>query len=76
MSALLAVVGALVGFFLLKSTNYIPYVLPLVAGSLVYIATTDLVPELHKEWKVKYSILMLLSFIFGLFVLYALKVWV
>jgi len=76
LSALLAVIGALAGFFLLKSTNYIPYVLPLVAGSLVYIATTDLVPELHKEWKVKYSILMLLSFIFGLFVLYALKVWV
>ena len=51
-SALLAIIGALLGFFLLKNMNLIYYVLPLVAGSLVYIATTDLIPELHKELKI------------------------
>ena len=73
-SALLAIIGALLGFFLLKNMNLIYYVLPLVAGSLVYIATTDLIPELHKELKISKSIILTVSFLLGLAVLYLLRV--
>jgi len=74
LSALLAVVGALTGFLIFKSSSLIPYVLPIIAGSLVYIASADLIPELHKNTESKKSIILFLSFILGLSLLYFLKI--
>ncbi len=74
-SAILAVLGSLIGFFVLRSDSIIIYALPLVGGSLAYIATTDLIPELHKETRLRRSFVLLLSLIVGLLLLYALKVF-
>jgi len=56
LSALTALVGAVVTFYLYP---YIPgliaFLLPLAAGHFIYIACVDLVPELHKERKVRRS---------------------
>jgi len=49
-SALLAMIGALAGYFI---NDYIQgfstFILPLTAGGFICIATSDLIPELHKE---------------------------
>lgn len=74
LSALLAVIGAVGGFFILKDFEFVHYVLPIVGGSLLYIATADLIPELHKENKVVQSIIFFVSLLAGLILLYVLKV--
>lgn len=51
-SALSAFLGAVATFFFLqKFQNLTPYFLAFAAGSLIYIASSDLIPELHREYK-------------------------
>lgn len=50
-SALVAVVGGVIGYFLAESSELaIVYLLPIAAGGFIYIAASDLVPEIkHGE---------------------------
>jgi len=51
-SALTAVIGAvLVYFFSSRIINLTPYFLPLAAGNFLYLAATDIIPELHQKSK-------------------------
>jgi zinc and cadmium transporter len=47
-TALTAVAGALIGYWLISAYSILPVMLPLTAGGFIYIATVDLVPELHR----------------------------
>ncbi len=69
-SALLAVAGALVGWYFLNDAEAGHLVLPLVAGSLIYVASTDLIPELHKETNLAKSIIAFVLFLAGLALFY------
>lgn len=70
LSALLAVVGAVLGWFFLKNVEFVGILLPIVAGSFLYIASADLIPELAKEERLDKAFLALLFFVLGLVVLY------
>jgi zinc and cadmium transporter len=72
LTALVSVVGALGGYFILRGMS-MTFLLPIAAGGFIYIATTDLIPELHKQNKTRESILHLLFFILGLVLLFALS---
>ncbi len=70
-----SVLGGIVGYFLSYSAeSVVPYLLPVAAGGFLYIATSDLVPEIKKERDYKKSMaasimLMLgvaLSFLIGI----------
>ncbi len=74
-SALLAVVGAVLGWFVLKDAGFVDLLLPIMAGSLMYIATTDLMPELTKDDNLARSALAFVFFLLGLAVLYLIQVW-
>jgi len=76
LSAFAAVLGAILGWYVLRDTGFVNIVLPFLAGSLIYMATTDLIPELHKEGNLVKSIFAFLSFILGLIVLYMMKIWI
>jgi len=73
LSAITAIIGALV---FLGLTPYIKeyaiYLLPFAAGEFIYIAGSDLVPELHKETNPSKSTLQLVALIFGLVILFLL----
>jgi len=73
LSALFAVLGAAAtiaaGTMMLNLSSF---VVPLAAGGFIYIAGSDLIPELHKETKTSSSILQLAAFIFGVVVMLAL----
>jgi zinc and cadmium transporter len=72
-SALIAVLGALVGFFIAgQLENFALYLLPFAAGGFIYIAATDLIPELHKETKLGASFFSFAFFIIGLLMMWAL----
>ncbi len=50
LSALSSVLGGILGYFLLKSfESFIPFVVLITAGGFIYIALSDIIPELHKH---------------------------
>jgi len=66
-SALTAIIGALVGYFISDYIhNFSNFVLPLTAGGFIYIATSDLIPELHKENDLKRSMIAFSAFLLGI----------
>jgi len=66
-SALMSVVGAVIGYFLTDLVgNFSNFILPFTAGGFIYIATSDLIPELHKENDLKRSTAAFLAFLLGI----------
>jgi len=51
----------------------IQYILPFAAGNFIYIAGSDLVPELHKEPKLSKALLAFVVFVVGLIMMAILK---
>ncbi len=72
-AALGAVIGAVMTFvFLSKVENFLSFLIPFTAGGFIYIATADLIPELHKETLIHRSLIQLISFLAGIGVMFAL----
>ena len=66
-SALTAMLGALLGYFILDFTKgFSNFILPLTAGGFIYIATSDLIPEIHKESNLRRSTAAFIAFLFGI----------
>ena len=65
LSALTAVIGALVVLIIGQSIDVTGFIIPVTMGGFLYIANADLIPELHKETKISQSLIQLLSFIAG-----------
>jgi len=65
-TALTSVAGALVALALgERIMQTVPYLVAFTAGTFVYIAGADFIPELHKETRVSRSILQLVLFATG-----------
>lgn len=65
-SALTAVLGTLVAFVLGEAgESFANWILPLAAGGFIYIAMTDLIPELHKTKEKNHSFFQLFALILG-----------
>lgn len=65
-SALLAVLGVFIVFaFGDSSENFINWVLPISAGGFIYIAMSDLIPELNKIKRPKDSFVQIVSILIG-----------
>ena len=74
LSAVMAVAGGVIGYFL--ATNIAGFsapLLPITAGGFIYIAASDLIPELHKEKDANKSNLAFVLFILGLLFMWAMK---
>jgi zinc and cadmium transporter len=70
LSATTAVLGALIGFVFLSSIQeWIPYILAVAAGGFIYIATADLMPELHRETHTTKLIMQSLALLAGVLIL-------
>lgn len=73
--ALAAIFGGLLGYFL---SSYIElplmFLLPFAAGGFIYIAASDLLPEIRKEVNLKRSLTSFGIFIVGILIMYALRV--
>lgn len=72
--ALTAVFGGITGYFLsFYLENFISYLLPFAAGGFIYIAASDLMPELRKEASLKKSIFSFGIFLLGILLMFFLK---
>jgi zinc and cadmium transporter len=70
LSALTAVLGALVVLLLGEKLDVAGIIIPITMGGFIYIANADLIPELHKETKISKSIVQLLSFLMGVGIMF------
>ncbi len=74
LSAALSILGVLLVFAFSESIAIGQYMLPFAAGNLLYIAGSDLIPELHKESKAVKSLGQLICILLGMAMMYGVKV--
>jgi zinc and cadmium transporter len=73
--ALVAVAGGIIGYFISKSIEQaVVFLLPFAAGGFIYIAATDLIPEIRKEADIKKSLTTIAVFICGILIMWLIKV--
>jgi zinc and cadmium transporter len=70
-SALTAVLGTLIGYALAHASEaFLGILMPAAAGGFIYIASCDLIPELHKQQDLKKATLSMGVFILGVGLMY------
>lgn len=67
-AGILGTIGVLVMSQSFAAVNQ--YLLPFAAGNLLYIAGSDLIPELHKQTKLSQGALQLLAMVLGMLLMY------
>ena len=73
--ALMIVFGGVIGYFISTTIEQaIMFLLPFAAGGFIYIAATDLVPEIKKEIDIKKSMATMLVFICGILIMWVIKI--
>lgn len=76
LSALTAVIGTIISLVLGPNVkNYSIYLMPITAGGFIYIACSDLIPQLH-GWKLlKTTITQFVAMVFGILVMYLIGIF-
>ena len=69
LSGITAVFGTVVALVLHATTNIEYFLIPFAAGNFIYIACTDLLPELHKSTHISSSVKQLLAIALGIVVM-------
>jgi zinc and cadmium transporter len=73
--ACIAILGGVTGYFLsLYSRNFMTYLLPFAAGGFIYIAASDLMPEIRKEQSLKRTIASFGMFLVGIAIMVIVKI--
>ena len=71
-SALSAILGAIVALLLgAKIDGFTPFIISIAAGGFIYIAGSDLVPEIHKTSDPKKSVIQFISILGGIALMFA-----
>jgi len=71
LSAITAVIGTVIGYALANtSDDFLKLLMPVAAGGFIYIASCDLIPELHKQSDIKKATLSMVVFILGVAFMY------
>ncbi len=75
-SAAVAIFGGIVGFLLFKEMGEKTlFLLPFTAGGFIYIAASDLIPQIKDEGNVKKSAINFLTFLLGIIIMVLLKIY-
>ncbi len=75
LTALAALLGGLLAWWVgERSGNFIQILIPLTAGGFIYIAGSDLVPQLHKDVRSLKALSQLLAILAGVGLMYLVKV--
>lgn len=74
-SALTAIFGTVFALLLNQRIAGInSFLVPFAAANLIYIAGTNLIPELHKETQLKKSVVQIFTFLLGIAIMYGLLI--
>lgn len=75
-SALTALLGAVIGYYFLRRFEMLlPALLMFSAGVFIYIACTDLIPDLHQDFRKEKKWSTTFTFIAGVILTYFLIIW-
>jgi zinc and cadmium transporter len=74
LSAVTAILGALTTYFLAYLRSIEVLLVPFAAGGFIYIAATDLMPELHKKPHARESLVQLIVILLGIGLMAYLKI--
>jgi zinc and cadmium transporter len=67
LSAATAILGTIVGLFLVgKLSGFVNFIIPFAAGNFIYIAASNLVPQLHRQCKIKDTLLHVFAILLGI----------
>ncbi len=66
LSALVAIIGAVIVLAINANIDPTRFLIPFAAGGFIYVAGTDLIPELHKQNEAKKGIFQVLAFLVGI----------
>jgi zinc and cadmium transporter len=71
-----AILGAVIGLLISsQSESILNFLIPFAAGNFIYIAGSDLIPEIHKDSeKISKAILQLIMFLLGIGIMYVLLI--
>lgn len=73
--ALMIVAGGIVGYLISRNVEQaVVFLLPFAAGGFIYIAATDLIPEIKKELDIRKSMATMLVFICGILIMGIIKI--
>ena len=73
-TALTAVAGGIIGYYISPYLgSAMIFLLPLATGGFLYIAASDLVPELHKETNTARTVMSFASFLVGIVLMWGIK---
>lgn len=76
LSALTAILGALVTYFLANVENFSAFLVPFAAGGFIYVAAADLMPEMHKKHQGSTSFIQLIAIVSGIALMAYLKIFI
>ncbi len=69
-TALTALLGTVIALSIgSRSESFLTFLIPFAIGNFIYIACSDLIPELHKDFETKKAIIQVLLFILGIAVM-------
>lgn len=73
-SALLAIAGGIIGYFLATTIgSFVSVLVPIAAGGFIYIAASDLIPELRKEERLGSALRNFIIFLLGIALMYGVQ---
>ena len=75
LAGMVAILGALLVLLIDLNVDHVTKILiPFAAGGFIYVASADIIPELHKSTKITHSFLQLLCIIGGIGIMYGLLI--
>lgn len=73
LTALTAMIGAIIGILFSESSQaFVSIIIPIAAGGFLYIAGSDLIPEMHKNQENSFPFKNLIGILLGILIMYAL----
>ncbi len=76
-SALISIIGGILAYFYLNNINYmLPNILGFSAGMFIYIACSDLIPDMHHEFKEDKRLRQSIPFVLGMLLIILLTVFI
>lgn len=75
LSAVIAILGGIFGFFLFETIgNSIVFLLPFAAGNFIYIACSDIIPEIKSKTTIGKSVFYFSAFLAGIVIMFLTKI--
>jgi zinc and cadmium transporter len=73
--SLISFLGGLLALFLSSNDGFLTFLSSFTAGSFIYIAVADLIPEMKKDHEIKKSLVQLVSLVLGIGMMFAFKLY-